>query len=115
MILYVTKSALLLPSLWILLLFIMYSEYQITMSCLLLIGLSLLFVLVVIAARATMIAWITVLVMLTFAGNRRRVLVRRGRLITADVAIYLFRVVIKERGLLAVALVTLTAMLGLTL
>ncbi|PRQ22383.1 hypothetical protein RchiOBHm_Chr6g0249651 [Rosa chinensis] len=100
------------------LLVLFYSEYHITMSCLLLIGASLVFALVVIAARASMIAWITVLVMLTFAGNRRRVLVRRGSLITSDVAVHLFRVVIKERGLLAVAcaaLLSLTAVLGLTL
>lgn len=57
----------------------------------------------VVAARATMVAWITVLVLLTFAGNRRRVLVKQGRKITADVAMYLAAVMVKERGLIAVA------------
>lgn len=80
-------------------------------------GVFLVSALVVVVARATMMAWITVLVLLTFAGNRRRVLVRRGRLITYDVAIYLFRIVVKERGLLAVVcaiILSLMAMLGLT-
>ncbi|XP_023530771.1 uncharacterized protein LOC111793221 [Cucurbita pepo subsp. pepo] len=57
----------------------------------------------VVAARATMVAWITVLVLLAFAGNRRRVLVKQGRQITADVAMYLGAVLVKERGLVAVA------------
>ncbi|KAA0057816.1 hypothetical protein E5676_scaffold350G001030 [Cucumis melo var. makuwa] len=59
------------------------------------------------AARATMVAWITVLVLLAFAGNRRRVLVKHGRKITADVAMYLASVMVKERGLLAVAFAAL--------
>ncbi|CAD5334492.1 unnamed protein product [Arabidopsis thaliana] len=53
-------------------------------------------VLLVAAARATMVAWITVLVLLAFSGTRRRVLARRGKTITADVAMSLFRVLIRE-------------------
>ncbi|KAL5748176.1 hypothetical protein ACOSP7_025206 [Xanthoceras sorbifolium] len=45
----------------------------------------------VVAARATMVTWITVLVLLAFAGNRRRVLVQQGRKITADVAMYFIK------------------------
>ncbi|KFK26650.1 hypothetical protein AALP_AA8G275700 [Arabis alpina] len=48
------------------------------------------------AARATMVAWITVLVLLAFSGTRRRVLARRGNTITADVAMCLVRVLIRE-------------------
>ncbi|WCJ36136.1 hypothetical protein M5689_017352 [Euphorbia peplus] len=47
--------------------------------------------LIVVAARLTMVAWITVLVLLAFAGNRRRVLVQKGRKITTDVIINLFK------------------------
>ncbi|KAJ4706584.1 Pyrroline-5-carboxylate reductase 1 [Melia azedarach] len=46
---------------------------------------------IVAAARVTMVTWITVLVLLAFAGNRRRVLVKHGRNITADVATYLIK------------------------
>ncbi|XP_008237833.1 PREDICTED: uncharacterized protein LOC103336555 [Prunus mume] len=103
-----------LASLWV---FLFYNDHNdhITVLLLPVLGALMVLALVVIAARATMMAWITVLVLLTFAGNHRRVLVRRGKLITADVAIYLFRVIIKERGLLAVACATilsLMAMLG---
>ncbi|ESQ43627.1 hypothetical protein EUTSA_v10015058mg [Eutrema salsugineum] len=48
------------------------------------------------AARATMVAWITVLVLLAFSGTRRRVLVRRQKRITADVAMCLVRVLFRE-------------------
>ncbi|KAF2293271.1 hypothetical protein GH714_040643 [Hevea brasiliensis] len=59
-------------------------------STLLVAGLLLTSTLVVIAARATVLAWITVLVLLAFAGKRRGVLVQQGRKITADVVMYLF-------------------------
>lgn len=49
-------------------------------------------------ARMAMVAWITVLVLLTFVGNRRRVLVRGGRRITADVGSYLIKLLICERN-----------------
>ncbi|PQQ17582.1 hypothetical protein Pyn_12904 [Prunus yedoensis var. nudiflora] len=105
-----------LASLWLLLSY-NYNDH-ITALLLPVLGALMVLALLVITARATMMAWITVLVLLTFAGNRRRVLVRRGKLITADVAIYLFPVVMKERGLLAVAFATtlsLVAMLGFTI
>ncbi|KAM1042498.1 hypothetical protein ACFX13_034635 [Malus domestica] len=106
-----------LASLWILLPFYNYNDQIASFSLMPVFGVFLVSALVVVVARATMMAWITVLVLLTFAGNRRLVLVRRGRLITYDVAIYLFQIVVKERGLLAVVCATilsLMAMLGLT-
>ncbi|KAK4744344.1 hypothetical protein SAY87_010656 [Trapa incisa] len=52
----------------------------------------------VIAARATMMMWITVLVLLAFSGKRRRVIALQGRRITADVAIYLAKVAFRGKG-----------------
>ena len=43
------------------------------------------------------------LVLLAFVGKRRRVLAVEGRKITFDVAMYLAKVVLKDRGLVAVA------------
>ncbi|KAJ0229277.1 Transmembrane protein [Hirschfeldia incana] len=48
------------------------------------------------AARATMVAWITVIVLLAFSGTRRRVLANRGKTITTDVAMSLVRILISE-------------------
>lgn len=73
-------------------------------------GVVLMVALVVVAARATMVAWITVLVLLTFSGKRRRVLVRHGRKITADVALHLVGFLLKERGLVAVACATILSL-----
>ncbi|KAI4329550.1 hypothetical protein MLD38_027926 [Melastoma candidum] len=56
----------------------------------------------VMAARATVMTWIMVLVLLAFSGKRRRVLVVQGRKIMADVAMYLVWVVFSGRGLAAV-------------
>ncbi|KAL3512739.1 hypothetical protein ACH5RR_025456 [Cinchona calisaya] len=66
-------------------------------------ALLLLAVLIVLAVRTTIVTWITVLVLLAFAGNRRRVLVKNGRRITLDVAMHLATVFTKERGIAAVA------------
>ncbi|OAY47845.1 uncharacterized protein LOC122723898 [Manihot esculenta] len=60
-------------------------------STILVVGLLLTSTLVVVAARATVLAWITVLVLLAFAGKRRGVLVQQGRKITTDVVMYLFK------------------------
>ncbi|CAL5198202.1 unnamed protein product [Lathyrus oleraceus] len=46
----------------------------------------------IMSLRATMVIWITVLVLLSFAGNRRKTLVQRGRRITFDVLSHLVRV-----------------------
>ncbi|KAK2996315.1 hypothetical protein RJ639_026621, partial [Escallonia herrerae] len=63
--------------------------------------------LIIAILRTTLVAWITVLVLLVFAGKRRRVLVVEGRKITTDIAVFLVKVVIKEKGLLAVACATI--------
>ncbi|KAM7479855.1 hypothetical protein LguiA_028068 [Lonicera macranthoides] len=55
-------------------------------------------ILVIVAVRTTIVTWITVLVILAFAGKRRRVLVVEGRKISAEVAMYLVKVLVKERG-----------------
>ncbi|EXB93908.1 hypothetical protein L484_002064 [Morus notabilis] len=59
-----------------------------------------------------MVTWITVLVLLAFAGNRRRVLVKRGRRITNDVAMFLVGVLVKERGFVAVACATVFSLMA---
>ncbi|KAL6549468.1 hypothetical protein OROHE_008585 [Orobanche hederae] len=63
-------------------------------------------VLIVFAVRTTVVTWITVMVLLAFVGKRRRVLVKEGRKITSDVAMYLGRVVVGERSVVAVAACT---------
>ena len=67
----------------------------------------------VLAFRATMVTWITVLVLLAFAGNRRRLLVQRGRKITLDVAWYLVSVTFRsQKGLFALACATVVSLLA---
>uniref|UniRef100_A0A2N9H933 Uncharacterized protein n=1 Tax=Fagus sylvatica TaxID=28930 RepID=A0A2N9H933_FAGSY len=77
------------------------------------VGVVLMVTLVIVAARATMVTWITLLVLLAFAGNRRPVLAKHGRKITADVAMHLVRVVLKERGLVAVACATIVSLMAM--
>lgn len=48
-------------------------------------------VLLFVAAKTTVVTSITLLVLLTFAGNRRRSVVLESRKIVADVALYLFK------------------------
>ncbi|XP_057479939.1 uncharacterized protein LOC130767175 [Actinidia eriantha] len=72
------------------------------------------FVVVALAARATVVVWITVLVLLAFSGKRRRVLAAQGRKITAEVAMYLVKVVLKERGVAAVACVTILSFMAMS-
>ncbi|KAI3807016.1 hypothetical protein L1987_22936 [Smallanthus sonchifolius] len=62
--------------------------------------------LVVVVVRTTIVMWITVLVMLSFAGKRRCVLVVEGRKISGDVAMHLLKVLVKERSVVAVACAT---------
>ncbi|KAI3737351.1 hypothetical protein L2E82_27349 [Cichorium intybus] len=69
-------------------------------------GVMLIIGLVVVMVRTTIVTWTTVLVMMAFAGKRRRVLAVEGRKITGDVALHLLKVVIKERGLVTVACAT---------
>lgn len=69
--------------------------------------------LIVFAARTTLVTWITVVVLLAFAGKRRRVLAREGRKITSDVAMFLVQVVIKERSFVAFACATIMSLVGM--
>ncbi|KAL8529964.1 hypothetical protein ACS0TY_007147 [Phlomoides rotata] len=75
----------------------------------------LLLFLIVLAVRITTVAWITVLVLLAFAGKRRRVLAKEGRKITSDVAMYLVQVVIKEKSLVAFICATFISIIGMGL
>ena len=65
-------------------------------------GLSLASASLIMVARTTMVAWITVLVLLTCLGKRRRVLAHEGKKITADIAVNVIKIMIKERGFFAV-------------
>ncbi|KAL1207248.1 hypothetical protein V5N11_027994 [Cardamine amara subsp. amara] len=71
-------------------------SYQFLLFTAFVLAAALSLLILVAAARATMVAWITVLVLLAFSGTRRRVLARRGKTITADVAMCLVRVLIRE-------------------
>ncbi|PIA35279.1 hypothetical protein AQUCO_03600151v1 [Aquilegia coerulea] len=55
-----------------------------------------------IAIPATVVTWITVLVLLTFAGKPRKALVLEGRKITKDIAGFVIKIVIKEGNIVAV-------------
>ncbi|XP_039133703.1 uncharacterized protein LOC120270695 [Dioscorea cayenensis subsp. rotundata] len=54
-----------------------------------------------VAVPATLVTWITVLVLLAFTGKPRRALVREGRRITADIMGFAFMVLIREGNLAA--------------
>ncbi|KAH7670590.1 hypothetical protein IHE45_10G037700 [Dioscorea alata] len=54
-----------------------------------------------VAVPATLVTWITVLVLLAFTGKPRRALVREGRRITADITGFAFMVLIREGNLAA--------------
>ncbi|KAJ9559558.1 hypothetical protein OSB04_004718 [Centaurea solstitialis] len=70
------------------------------------VGVVLIAGLVVVLVRTTIVTSIMVLVMMAFAGKRRRVLAVEGRKITGDVALQLLKVVMKERSIVAVACAT---------
>ncbi|OIT32223.1 PREDICTED: uncharacterized protein LOC109207618 [Nicotiana attenuata] len=57
--------------------------------------------LIVLAVRTTVLTWITVLVLLAFAGKRRRGVVKDGNKITSEVVIYAANIMIKQRGVYA--------------
>ncbi|XP_077210037.1 uncharacterized protein LOC143845544 [Tasmannia lanceolata] len=54
-----------------------------------------------IAVPATVVTWITVLVLLAFAGKPRRSLVLEGRNITADITGFAIKILLKEGNLVA--------------
>ncbi|KAJ4818955.1 pyrroline-5-carboxylate reductase [Rhynchospora pubera] len=65
-----------------------------------------------VAVPATVVMWITVLVLLAFAGRRRRALVEEGRRATKDIVVLVARVLLKE-GNLAAALCALASFVAL--
>ncbi|KAL3642317.1 hypothetical protein CASFOL_013132 [Castilleja foliolosa] len=67
----------------------------------------ILVVLIVFTVRTTVVVWITVLVLLAFVGKRRKVLVEEGSKITSDIAFYVVKVVVKEKGLVAFGCATI--------
>lgn len=73
----------------------------------------LLAVLIIFAVRTTIVAWITLVVLLAFSGMRRGVLAQKGNEITWEVAVYFVKVMIKERGLLAFTCATFIIMVWL--
>ncbi|KAM3381164.1 hypothetical protein P3S68_006737 [Capsicum galapagoense] len=58
---------------------------------------------ILLAVRTAIVAWITVLVLLAFAGKRRRVLAKDGKKITSEVVVYVANEVIKEKGFVAIS------------
>ncbi|KAF8413874.1 hypothetical protein HHK36_001868 [Tetracentron sinense] len=56
---------------------------------------------VTVAVPATVVTWITVLVLLTFCGKPRRALVLEGRKITADITGFAFKILLKEGNIVA--------------
>lgn len=58
---------------------------------------------IAIAVPATVVIWITVLVLLAFAGRPRRSLVAEGRRITADITGFVIKIVLREGNLVAAA------------
>lgn len=66
-----------------------------------------------VAVPATVITWITILVLLAFAGKPRRTLVTEGRRITADIAGFAVKILLREGNLVAAlcALVSFVALI----
>ncbi|GER26320.1 hypothetical protein STAS_01963 [Striga asiatica] len=54
-----------------------------------------------VAVPATMVTWITVLVLLTFCGKPRKALVVEGKKLTAEIVEFVVRVLIKEGNIVA--------------
>lgn len=73
----------------------------------------LLAVMLVFVVRTTVVMWITVLVLLAFAGKGRRVLAKEGRKITSDIALYSVQIVLMERSLGAVACATILSLMAM--
>ncbi|KAK4350575.1 hypothetical protein RND71_029888 [Anisodus tanguticus] len=70
---------------------------------------------IVMAVRTTIVAWITVLVLLAFVGKRRRVLAKDGEKITSEVVVYVANEVIKEKGFVAISGVMIMGLMAMAL
>ena len=54
-----------------------------------------------VAVPATLVTWITVLVLLTFFGKPRKTLVVEGRKITAEISGFVLKILLKEGNIVA--------------
>lgn len=54
-----------------------------------------------VAVPATLVTWITVLVLLTFCGKPRKALVFEGRKLTAEITGFVVKVLIREGNIVA--------------
>ncbi|TMW92934.1 hypothetical protein EJD97_012382 [Solanum chilense] len=54
-----------------------------------------------VALPATLVTWITILVLLTFAGKPRRDLVLQGKILTLDITRFVIKILIKEGNVVA--------------
>ncbi|KAK8627233.1 hypothetical protein V6N13_134852 [Hibiscus sabdariffa] len=54
-----------------------------------------------VAVPATLVTWITIVVLLAFFGKPRRALVLEGRKITREIASFVFKILLKEGNLVA--------------
>ncbi|XVE66193.1 hypothetical protein DITRI_Ditri08aG0060900 [Diplodiscus trichospermus] len=54
-----------------------------------------------VAVPATVVIWITVVVLLAFFGKPKRTLVLEGRKITREIAVFVFKILLKEGNLVA--------------
>ncbi|KAK8655278.1 hypothetical protein V6N13_107866 [Hibiscus sabdariffa] len=54
-----------------------------------------------VAVPATLVTWITIVVLLAFFGKPRRTLVVEGRKITREIASFVFKILLKEGNLVA--------------
>lgn len=54
-----------------------------------------------VALPATLVTWITILVLLTFAGKPRRDLVLQGKKLTLDITRFVIKILIKEGNVVA--------------
>ncbi|XP_051133391.1 uncharacterized protein LOC127253026 [Andrographis paniculata] len=100
--------------------FLLSSADRIAAACYNMRAVHLLFVLVLVlsvvyAIRTTILTWITLMVLLAFAGNRRRVLVKKGRKITSDVAMSSAKIVIKDKSLVAFGCAAIVSLIAIAL
>ncbi|MCD7464769.1 hypothetical protein HAX54_053398 [Datura stramonium] len=70
---------------------------------------------IVLAVRTTIVAWITVLVLLAFVGKRRRVLAKDGKKITSEVLFHVANEVLKDKGFVAISGVMIMGLIAMAL
>ncbi|KAK4362520.1 hypothetical protein RND71_017761 [Anisodus tanguticus] len=70
---------------------------------------------IVLAVRTTIVAWITVLVLLAIVGKRGRVLAKDGQKITSEVVVYVANEVIKEKEFVSISGVMIMGLIAMAL